>query len=301
MSRTKPRFSVIVPTFRRDEALARCLAALSGLDYPREDFEVLVVADGEAPLQFESPDGLEARLVVRPRGGPGAARNAGALEARGRWLAFVDDDCVPDPDWLGALEKALDAHPGAAVRGRILNSLERNAYSDASQVVIEYLSATREYVPTMNFAIDAEAFAQAGGFDETFVRTGEDRDFSARWAASGRDVVSAGDAVIRHAHELGPLTFVEQHFRYGRGAFRYRWAAARRSGRLRFERPAFYVGLIRHPWRRDAAGSPLTRAALIAGAQLVTAGGFFWEAATMAANRSGGGGGIRTHEASRDA
>ena len=301
MSRAQPRFSVIVPTYRRPEALARCLAGLAQVDYPRQEFEVIVVADGDSPARFEAQDGLDARLLVQPRSGPGAARNAGAREARGRWLAFLDDDCRPEPGWLRGLERALETHPDAAVRGRIVNVVLRNAYSDTSQALMEYLVTTPEYLPSMNFALDAAAFAEVGGFDAAFTQTGEDRDFSARWTASGREVVSADDAVICHSHHLGARSFVEQHFRYGRGAFRYRRAAALRSGRFRLEPPSFYVGLVRHSLSRNGAGSPLARAALIAGAQLATAGGFAWEAAAEAARRSGGGGGIRTHETSRDA
>ncbi len=262
---------------------------------------MIVVGDGEAPARFEPPDGLDLRLLVQPRSGPGAARNRGAREARGRWLAFLDDDCLPTPEWLTAFGRGLDEHPHAAVRGRIQNVLSRNPYSDATQALIEYLAATPEYLPTMNFAVDAAAFAEVGGFDAGFPWAGEDRDFSARWAAAGRAVVSVPDALVRHAHRLGPVSFAELHFRYGRGAFLYRRAVARRSGRLRLEPLPFYVGLVRHPWARDGGGSPLARAALLAGAQVATVGGFAWEAASAVAGRESGGGGIRTHEASRDA
>jgi GT2 family glycosyltransferase len=285
MPGTRPRFSVIVPTHRRDEALARCLASLARLDYGRVEYEVVVVADGQPPESFAAPDGLIARLIVQPRSGPGAARNAGARSARGRWLAFVDDDCRPEAGWLRALERVLESRPGAAVRGRVLNALQRNAYSDATQVVIDKLAATPDYLPTMNFAVDAADFTAIGGFDETFGWAGEDRDFSARWVAAGGEVATADDALVRHAHELGAFSFVGQHFRYGRGAFRYRSAAARRSGRFRLEPASFYVGLVRDAWSRNRAGSPVARAALIAGAQLATAGGFAWEAAATAVRR----------------
>ena len=301
MSRAQPRFSVIVPTYRRPEALARCLAGLAQVDYPRREFEVIVVADGDPPARFEARDGLDARLLVQPRSGPGAARNAGARDARGRWLAFLDDDCRPEPGWLRGLERALEAHPQAAARGRIVNVVPRNPYSEATQALMEYLVTTPDYLPSMNFAVDAAAFAEVGGFDAAFTQTGEDRDFSARWAASGREVVSVDDAVIRHAHRLDARSFAEQHFRYGQGAFRYRRAVASRSGRFRLEPLSFYVGLVRHSISRNADATPLARVALIAGAQLATAGGFAWEAAAEAARRSGGGGGIRTHEASHDA
>jgi GT2 family glycosyltransferase len=296
VSAREPTFSVVVPTRRRPAALARCLGGLVGLDYDPEAFEVVVVADGEAPASFDPPNPLRTRLVVRERAGPAAARNAGAAEARGRFLAFLDDDCVPAPGWLRALAPVLDSNPAAAVRGRVVNALGRNPFSEATQVIVDYLLETSEYLPTMNFALEARLFAQTGGFDESFPWAGEDREFSARWVAAGREILTADDAVVEHAHDLGALSFAQQHFRYGRGSLRFRQV----TGQLGLEPPSYYARLLGHPWRHERAVTPLARAALVAGAQVATAGGFLWEAASRGLSRNGGGG-IRTHEAPRDA
>jgi glycosyltransferase involved in cell wall biosynthesis len=86
---TTPTFSVIIPTFQRPELLVEAVASVVG--QTRADWECLVVDDGGG-LAFESPD-PRVRLVSRPEsGGPAAARNTGVAQARGRWLAFLDDD-----------------------------------------------------------------------------------------------------------------------------------------------------------------------------------------------------------------
>ncbi len=94
-------FSIIVPTFQRPEGLRRCLAALLRMDYPADRYEVIVVDDGSdppvEPLVREAVGAATCRFIRQENHGPGPARNAGAAQARGRWLAFTDDDCAPRP------------------------------------------------------------------------------------------------------------------------------------------------------------------------------------------------------------
>ena len=53
-----------------------------------------------------------------PRRGPAANRNAGALRARGEWLAFTDDDCVPDPNWLAPVLRQRLTRAARCTRGK---------------------------------------------------------------------------------------------------------------------------------------------------------------------------------------
>ena len=80
-------------------------------------------------------------MLVQPHGGPARARNLGARAARGRLLAFTDDDCRPEPGWLAALEAALAARPGAMVGGRVTNLLADNPFAEASQLVTDIVYA----------------------------------------------------------------------------------------------------------------------------------------------------------------
>ena len=146
MSAREPSISVVVPTHGRPHYLARCLEALARLTFPREGFEVIVVDDGgdgsnDAVVRpFE--DRLDVNLVRQPRAGPGAARNMGADRARGKLLAFTDDDCAPEPRWLGALAAASARAPGHAIGGMTLNGARGNRYSAASQAVVDAFHAT---------------------------------------------------------------------------------------------------------------------------------------------------------------
>ena len=290
MTRRLPFVSVIVPTYRRPRQLAACLEALASLDYPRQAYEVVVVDDG-------TPGGLAAvvdcwrsrmavTLVVQTNAGPAAARNRGAQQASGEYLAFTDDDCLPSAQWLTAFAHAFERDPDHLLGGLVVNALPRNPYADASQDLVTYLCGYYDgeggrprLFTSNNMAVRASHFHQLGGFDTTFPRAaGEDRDFCDRWTAAGRSSRSVNEARVAHAHALKLRGFCWQHFEYGRAAVGYRVArAARRGERVRLETWAFYARLLGFPFRRGVSLRSGWCAVLFIVAQLANAGGFAWQ------------------------
>jgi glycosyltransferase involved in cell wall biosynthesis len=282
-----PLFSVIIPTRGRPAQLAACLASLSAQEFARKDFEVVVVDDGGVPPVDDHVAPFRARLDLKvhaqANAGPAAARNRGASLARGRLLAFTDDDCLPDPRWLAALAARLAATPDALVGGRTFNALASNAYSATSQLIIdvvyEHYNANEggaRFFASNNFAARAELFREAGGFDESF-RCSEDRDFCDRWLARGRGLVYAPEAVVGHAHALGARSLWRQHFGYGRGAYSFH-RKREANGAPRFKpEPAFYTKLLRAALAQPRQSQSIKMTALLAWAQAANAAGFFYE------------------------
>lgn len=108
------RLSVVVPTYRRPDDLARCLRALRA--QRRAADEVLVVArpDDEAThavLRAERAGWPALRAVPVREPGQVAALNAGLAAARGDVVAITDDDAAPRPDWLARIEAHFAADP----------------------------------------------------------------------------------------------------------------------------------------------------------------------------------------------
>lgn len=282
-------FSIIIPTHNRAMQLADCLGALACLDYPRDRFEVIVVDDAsEMPLDdafARVPRDLEVTLLRQSQAGPAAARNLGAMRARGTFFAFTDDDCVPTPGWLSALEARLCASPETAFGGQTVNALTANPYSIASQMLLSYLYAyynpdpdRARFFTSNNIAVSREPFLALGGFDASFPRTAEDRDFCDRWVCQGRALIYEPAALVYHAHPLTFFTFLRQHGYYGRGAFHFHELRARRSHtRLRLEPPSFYFNLIRYPFREFSPQRAAKFAGLMALTQIANAAGFAYE------------------------
>jgi GT2 family glycosyltransferase len=284
--------SVVIPTYNRPDRLVRCLRALAAQDYPRERFEVLVVDDGGtaplAPIVDQFRDTLTVTLVAQSNTGPARARNHGAARARGRWLAFTDDDCAPRRDWLTRLVACGQDSPDAIVGGHTINALRDNVCAIASQALIDYLYAHHAsrngiappFFTSNNFIVAAERFRAVGGFDATFrLAAGEDREFCDRWQAQGGVLRYAPDAVIFHRHDLSLRRFWRQHTNYGRGACHLRRVRTR-QGRapIARERLWFYLRLVGYPLRQPGQWPAVRVAGLMALSQLANAYGYFREA-----------------------
>ncbi|HYP53292.1 MAG TPA: glycosyltransferase [Pyrinomonadaceae bacterium] len=287
MSGRFPFISVVVPTYRRPAQLAECLEALARQSYPRERFEVVVVDDGSGGPPAPVVESLRARLDVtlaeQPHAGPSAARNTGARRARGQYLAFTDDDCAPDENWLSELAARLTERRGSLVGGRTVNALERNAHAATSQAIIEVVYEhynprhdDARFFASNNMAVPAEDFRALGGFDESFT-TSEDRDLCDRWRASGRVMAYAPGAIVRHAHHLTLLSLWRQHYGYGRGAFRF-YRARRARGAEGFKPdPGFYLKMLSRPFTRTRAPRSFHLAALVVWSQTANTLGFVHE------------------------
>jgi glycosyltransferase involved in cell wall biosynthesis len=284
-----PFCSVVVPTYQRPQALARCLESLAELDYPRDRYEVVVVDDGgTSPPDVEAFRArLDLTVVAQPNAGPAAARNRGVESARGDLLAFTDDDCRPEPDWLRRLADGYVARPDEATGGRVVNALTRNPYAATAQLIADvgYRQNNegppdRAWFTTNNLAVPVAGFRELGGFDPAF-RTAEDREFCTRWVKSGLRMSYDPDAVVRHENDLTLAGFARMNFAYGRGAHRYR-ASQRRRGREVPIEPDFYAALLRTAWERDRGARRARTTALLGLWHAANTAGYLWEASAAA-------------------
>lgn len=286
----QPFFSIVIATYNREAQLVRCLQSLARLNYPRDRFEAIVVDDGsETSPEAVAPSfrgRFDVALLTQPHAGPAAARNAGAARARGQFLAFTDDDCGPDPDWLNALAARLATTPDHLIGGRIVNALPGNLCSTASQLLVSYLytyynadPGRARFFTTNNLCVSADRFHATGGFNTTYTRTAaEDRDFCDRWLHHGYRMTYAPEAIVQHAHTMTLRTFWHQHFNYGRGACQFRQARALRDQEpIMLEPPSFYANLLRYPFVDSQNRRAVLLALLLTVSQVANAAGFFCE------------------------
>lgn len=133
---TTPSVSVVVPTWRRAAWLERCLAGLSAQDV--KPFETIVVGrkeDDDARAVVRSRNEEPARWVEVDRPGHVAPVVAGLHEAGGDVVAFLDDDVVPQPDWLSSLVSPFEEASVACVGGRVITpGLRARRHADAGQI-----------------------------------------------------------------------------------------------------------------------------------------------------------------------
>jgi GT2 family glycosyltransferase len=249
----RPRVSVVVCTYRGARLLGACLASLRRLRYP--DYEVIVVNDGGDAAVAAVAEGFpEVRhLNLAPHGGLSAARNLGARAATGEIVAYTDDDCEADPDWLTWLAWAFAGNDLTAAGGPNIppppesrtRAIVAAAPGGPAHVLLNDVEA--EHLPGCNLAVRREAIEAVGGFDERFWSAGDDVDFCWRLIAAGHRIGFHPAAMVWHHRRFTVKAYLKQQFGYGRaeamlmplypGRFGLR-GGARWRGRVYLEGPA---------------------------------------------------------------
>jgi glycosyltransferase involved in cell wall biosynthesis len=202
--------SVVVPTSNRPQLLDRCLAGLVTQVFGTTSYEIVIADDEASESTRRQVEEWRSRflqtgpaihyLPVCDSRGPAAARNAGWRFARGGVIAFTDDDCIPEPEWLVAGVRAI-REGATGVSGRVVVPLpedptdyERNAAG----------LATAEFVTANSFYLRS-ALEAVGGFDERFAMAWrEDSDLWLTFMGRGETLVSAEDAVVIHPLRPAP-------------------------------------------------------------------------------------------------
>ena len=191
MSAAAPLVDVVIPTAGR-ESLGALLGALVASGSPSPG-RVIVVDDrrrAHAPLA-ERGDGaawqaLAVEVVPGPGRGPAAARNVGWRAASAEWIAFLDDDVVPEARWPERLREDLGslADEVAASQGRVCVPLPSDRRATDWERNVAGLETARW--ATADMAYRRSALAAVGGFDERFERAyREDADLALRVAEEG--------------------------------------------------------------------------------------------------------------------
>jgi glycosyltransferase involved in cell wall biosynthesis len=179
---SKPLISVIIPTYHRNDLLALCLEALSPTNQNLDIqlYEVIVSDDGK--------QGANARELVLdkfpwvkwlegPHKGPASNRNNGAKSALGEWLVFIDDDCIPEKNIVGAYKFAFTNFPDIQVfEGKTICKIGVRNPMETSPI-----NEKGGCLWSCNFAIQKNIFFEIGAFNINFPHPNmEDVEFRER-------------------------------------------------------------------------------------------------------------------------
>jgi glycosyltransferase involved in cell wall biosynthesis len=189
-----PFFSVVIPTYNRPDNLLRNLEALARQTFP--DFEVVVVDQSDPAVEI--PEEFKQKLAIcyvySQQRGPALARNKGIREATGHVIAFTDDDCIPEADWLENAARHFDRGAIAGLEGRVRSEKVGDPkYRTVSNVDFEGIGFM-----TANMFYRRDLLVKVNGFDERFPDAfREDTDLAWRIQKFG-EIPHARDAVVFH-------------------------------------------------------------------------------------------------------
>jgi N-acetylglucosaminyl-diphospho-decaprenol L-rhamnosyltransferase len=208
--------TVVVVNFNSGTCLARCIAALAGQTY--RDFGVIVVDNGSTDDSLcaldHLPAGWEAIRLGRNTGFA-AANNLAFARSEAPWVATLNPDAFPDPDWLAQLMLGVERYPGAAAFGSLQIDANRpdrlDGIGDACHVSGMYwrggfgqpIASQQGEGEVVSVCAAAalyrrERILALGGFDEDFFCYGEDVDLGIRLRLLGHRSVQLANAVVRH-------------------------------------------------------------------------------------------------------
>jgi GT2 family glycosyltransferase len=207
-----PDVSVVIASHGRPIRLRWLLNALEEQTLQADRWDVTVVHDYDtdtaARIFDDHGPARQGRLhqmsVTRDMTSPARQRNIGWRAATGALVAFVDDDCRPDPRWLELLVEEAGRHPGAFVQGATRpDPFEHDVFAAPHPHTVSAEPPNR-FAQSCNILYPRSLLEQLGGFEEKLV-TGEDFDLSIRARGLGAAHVGAPEAVVFHAVEAMTL------------------------------------------------------------------------------------------------
>ena len=243
-----PFVSIVICTFNRKRLLRECLKSIFTLNYPKSRYEIIVVDggsnDGTEELCRQFPN---VKFVVEKKFGLAYARNRGAQLSSGSIIAYTDDDCIVENQWLGNLVGGFNfsksvvgvggpvypAHPEIIPKG-ILVLAPLGFYDEGG---------TMKFVPGIvmpSAAFKREIFRTVQ-FDETLgvtkrgklVLMGEDTDFCQKITKMGNKLLYVPQAKVYHQVILERLTvrYLLKHA-FGNGIITAKYLLKRKNSRI---------------------------------------------------------------------
>lgn len=197
----RPLISVVIPTYKRIALLNKCLRALVHQNFPKDQYEVLVVSDGadsetQALVDEFAKEAFNVLYeCISERRGPAAARNVGWLKAKGELVTFTDDDCLPDTRWLSTFWAAYQRSQHPLFSGKVIVPLNDPPTDHARNTAN---LSTAEFI-TANCACTKAILAKIGGFDERFrLAWREDSDLHFRLLKLAIVPLKVEEAIVVH-------------------------------------------------------------------------------------------------------
>ncbi len=233
---TLPLVDIVIPTKNSEETLEDCLSSLSNQTYPKDKYRVIIVddsTDNTLIITYSFKETLNIE-VVNATLGPSDKRNLGVNLSQGEYIAFIDSDCLADPNWLlTAVECLKDASIGA-IGGPNLTPLDDSLLAKCSGYIFSSFFGTgplgqaryvckgivrevqKNDLILCNVVLKKAVYQKVGGFDPTLY-PGEEINLFSKISDIGYKLLYSPDMIVYHKRRPLFSPHLKQIFGYGKG------------------------------------------------------------------------------------
>jgi glycosyltransferase involved in cell wall biosynthesis len=191
-SANKPLISVLVCTYNRAELLGGALQSLVVQTLHKSRYEVIIVDNNSTDATHEIARDYAGRydnfkVIREDRQGKSYACNTGIAAARGKYIAFMDDDAKASPDWVERILSFISRRPEVVAFGGPYKSFSlvelpkwyKESYGSWTLGDVEIPIAETEWINGTNMVFRRTLLLELGGFNENMGMTGKEIAYGA--------------------------------------------------------------------------------------------------------------------------
>lgn len=226
MSKT-PELSVAVCTYNRSDVLPKCLESLVNQTASSELFDVLIIDNNSTDdtkkiaLDFcEKRDYF--RYIFEEKQGHSQARNRAIAEAKGKYLAYIDDDAIADKDWTKSILECFEQTDADVIGGPVKPFIDSEKNYNIESHKFDCGNKRKRMAPpkfdfgfsTCNVCFKKSLFDEVGLFSENFgivngkLQMGEDSEMGYRLLKAGKVFYYEPNMKVRHKLRPKELEFI---------------------------------------------------------------------------------------------
>lgn len=205
-----PIASVIIPAFNEQQYIGEALDSLLNSQFDHNQLEIIVVDNGSTDNTVAIANSKGVRVEIQPNIKVGAVRNRGARLASGKYLIFLDSDCVVSPLWILNGIQQLEENETLVLGGQYLTRaqpswLERYWALSNSTGAVHLTTLVGGCI-----FIRKDTFLDVGGFDES-LNSGEDSEITSRLKNKGYSVkIDAKMSIIHLGFPSKIIPFIKR-------------------------------------------------------------------------------------------
>lgn len=195
-------FSIIIPTHNSEKYIKTCLDSVLNINYPKKQYEI-IIADGKSKDNtLKIAKKYSTKIINVPNKSISNNKNTASKSAKGKYLVFIDSDCVVGKDYLKIAEKLLKKYDCV---GGFYKPVKNVSWVAKGWLLLEKTRiSSADWIVGGNMIIKKDVFTKINGFDNKLI-TAEDTDICYRLKNNGYSIFNEPRLEIFHLGQTSTL------------------------------------------------------------------------------------------------